>query len=198
MRFSAVYLKPSQTELLHWVTCLLIAQPEHECTYLSPSPCSKTKALWTHDGPLSSLFTTVSNTILPLPPSRTRVTFYWPVQACSALGSQPRGRRAWPPRGFSRCACSQCSHITGLSSKASSSGDCACVCGSPLLALVELSFKSVFIIRIVTMEEFFFLLSILIYLKTTLTWKISEHFSIPSFIKYTLKRQFFKLCSCQN
>lgn len=38
----------------------------------------------------------------------------------------------------------------------------------PSLALLELSFKRVFIIRIVTMEEFF-LLSILIYLKTTLT-----------------------------
>lgn len=101
------------------------------------------------------------------------------TEVVTALLNPARGRQTWPTSGFSHCAWSQCSQSQGLFS----SRGCACPRGSPSLALLELSFKSVFIIRIVTMEEFF-LLSILIYLKTTLTWKISEHFSIPSFIKY--------------
>lgn len=157
MRFSAVYPKPSQTELLHWVTCLLIVQPEHECTYLSPSPCSKTKALQTHDGPLSSLFTTVSNTILP--PS----TLQYPRHLLLARASMPCSRK--PTKRETNvtfkwiqplCLKSVFTHHQAGWQGLSSSRGCAYVCGSPLLALVELSFKSVFIIRIVTMEDFFF------------------------------------------
>lgn len=60
---------------------------EHECTYSSPSPCSKTKVLRTCDGPLSSLFTTwaiPSYSLPPTPPVRVSSSI-WPwSKSCSS------------------------------------------------------------------------------------------------------------------
>lgn len=216
MRVSCIP-KPSQTESLHWVTCLLIAQPETSWTrmylleLITPQQDQSVQDTWWASR--QPVHQREQYHLRAFHPPSTCVILYlleplfvrgdrWQQWELSDSGSfvvksqvpcrvfafcphwsphcssRPRGRLAGPTSGSRHCAWSQCSHP-----KASSFGGCACAQWSPSLALLELSFKRVFIIRIVTMEEFF-LLSILIYLKTTLTWKISEHFSIPSFIKY--------------